>query len=160
MPPVYDEIKFFYEILMRFSDHPDNRGELNYALLRTKTVTTKDGVQIAIQDNEPEQLALVEGDDGQKLDVVLDKANMTTIVANQTLNAALKTAKENAVGLNTLLDQANGHVSSLQAEVERLNGLIASSPVKALETEVAMLRARLAELQPVEIPVVENDKSE
>jgi hypothetical protein len=129
--PVYDEETFFYEVLLRFSDQKPHRGELSGALLRTLTVTTKDGLPFATQENPPQQLAIVEGEDGQKLSDVLGEVNANTIIQNQTLSTALAAEQGKTESLTTDLSEAeatidnlNSDLTAANAEIERLKALI------------------------------------
>jgi len=142
--PVYEEVTFFYEVLMRFSDQPGNLGKLSGALLRTLTITTKDGVRIGTQENPPQQLALVEGEDGQQLGEVLGQANAQTIIDNQILaaeNQRLLANIDELLATNQTLDadltRTESELTTAQAEIQRLTALVnQQSALTAPEQEV------------------------
>jgi hypothetical protein len=131
MPPVFEQVTFFYEVLLRFGDQKANRGQLTGAHLQTLTQTLMDGNVIATSDNGPKQLALLDGESGQKLSDVLGEINAQTIIRNQTLVATLIAEQGRTSELTGDLSQAQAKVQELDsqiaaanAEISRLNALI------------------------------------
>jgi hypothetical protein len=134
MPPVFEQVTFFYEVLLRFGDQKANRGHLTGAHLQTLTQTLMDGNVIATSDNGPKQLALVDGESGQKLSDVLGEVNANTIIQNQTLSAALAAEQGKTESMTTDLSEAEAAIDSLNveltaanAEIERLKALISNT---------------------------------
>lgn len=87
--PVYKEETFNYEILLRFGDTGQKKGQLTGASRTTITQTTRDGMPILTVINTPEQLALIAGEEGELLSKVLGDVNSATIVLNSQLQASL-----------------------------------------------------------------------
>jgi len=138
MPPVFEQVTFFYEILLRFGDQSTNRGQLIGAHLQTLTQTLMDGKIIATNDNGPQQLALVSDESGQKLSDILGEVNANTIVENQVLGAANQSLSDQITltinanqQLGTELDQVREQLTNAQAEVKRLNDLLNQSAAVA-----------------------------
>lgn len=138
MPPVFEQVTFFYEVLLRFSDQKATRGQLTGAHLQTLTQTLMDGNVIATTDNGPKQLALLDGESGQKLSDVLGVVSAQTVIQNQTLSAALAAEQGKTTSLAKELTEAKGQADALAAnlaasnsEIARLMALIPSSPLAA-----------------------------
>jgi len=102
--PAYSEETFFYEVLMRFGEVAPKKGKLIGASLTQITQLLKDGVVLNTTLNPPEQLALVDGESGQKLSDVLGEVNAATIIENQVLTANLVAAQAEIDRLNELLN--------------------------------------------------------
>ncbi len=117
MPPVFEQVTFFYEVLLRFGDQKANRGQLTGAHLQTLTQTLMDGNVIATTDNGPKQLALLDGESGQKLSDVLGQVNAQTLIQNQTLTADLSAERARSEAI------AKQYQDAL-AEIERLKDLL------------------------------------
>jgi hypothetical protein len=126
--PVYNEDTFNYEILLRFGDTGQKKGQLIGASRTTITQTTKDGVPIATNINAPEQLALIAGEEGELLSTVLGEVNATTIVMNGQLQASL--AELNAIAAQQLdrlvqaqveLKATNDELSVAQKAIDELS---------------------------------------
>jgi chromosome segregation ATPase len=129
--PVYNEETFFYEVLLRFGETDPNKGKLTGASLTQITQLTKDGAVLNSTINPPEQLALVDGENGQKLSDVLGEVNANTIVQNQTLSTALAAEQGKTESLTTNLSEAeatidnlNAELTAANAEIERLKALM------------------------------------
>jgi hypothetical protein len=136
MPPVFEQVTFFYEVLMRFGDQVNNRGHLTGAHLQTLTQTLMDGNVIATQANSPQQLALLDSESGQQLSDVLGDVNAVTIITNQALtaeNQALSAHVDALVGenhdLGSELDQSREQLATAQAEIQRLTELLGAAKV-------------------------------
>lgn len=114
MPPVFEQVTFFYEILLRFGDQKSNRGQLTGAHFQTLTQTLMDGNVIATADNGPKQLALLDGESGQKLSDVLGLANAQTIIQNQTLATDLVAERAKAEALARQLQEAVAEIARLE----------------------------------------------
>ncbi|MGA3683491.1 hypothetical protein [Pseudomonas graminis] len=136
MPPVFEQVTFFYEVLLRFGDQPGNRGMLTGAHLQKLTQAILDGKVIATTDNGPKPLALLDNEDGEKLADVLGEVNTQTLMQNQLLTAALAVEKGRADELTGELSQAQMQIQSVsaeltvaKAEVVRLTALVPTSPL-------------------------------
>jgi uncharacterized small protein (DUF1192 family) len=136
MPPVFEQVTFFYEVLLRFGDQKANRGQLTGAHLQTLTQTLMDGNVIATSDNGPKQLALLDGESGQKLSDVLGGVNAQTIIRNQTLVAALVAEQGRTSELTGDLNQAQAKVQELDSQITAANAEI--SRLKALIPNAAL----------------------
>lgn len=123
--PVYNEDTFNYEILLRFGDTGQKKGQLTGASRTTITQTTKDGVPIATNINAPEQLALIAGEEGELLSTVLGEVNAETIVLNGQLQASL--ADLNVIAAQQLeqLTQVRGELSAKEADLATAQQTIA-----------------------------------
>lgn len=131
--PVYEESTFPYEILFRFGDTAPFKGQLVGASRTTITQTTKDGVEVATKVNAPEQLALLEGEDGELLSQVIGEVNAQTVVQNQLIQAALRGEQTHSAELDTQLTAAQVSLSETaskladaQKEIERLTDALSS----------------------------------
>lgn len=138
MPPVFEQVTFFYEILLRFGDQPGNRGLLTGAHLQKLTQAILDGKVIATTDNGPKPLALLDNEDGEKLADVLGEVNTQTLMQNQLLIAALAVEKGRTDELTGGLSQAQMQLQSVsaelaaaKAEILRLKALIPTAPLAA-----------------------------
>jgi len=124
--PVYKEDTFNYEILLRFGDTGQKKGQLSGASRTTITQTTKDGVPIATNINAPEQLALIAGEEGELLYKVLGEVNAATIIENQTLAAALAEARQQSADTH---EAATAQIADLTARLEQALADLASAPI-------------------------------
>lgn len=122
--PVYSEETFFYEVLLRFGETDPNKGKLTGASLTQITQLTRDGSVLNSTINLPEQLALVDGENGQKLSDVLGEVNANTIIENQSLSNALVSEQASTA---TLTEQ----LTAAQAEIERLTEELADQQLSA-----------------------------
>jgi hypothetical protein len=136
MPPVFEQVTFFYEVLLRFGDQKANRGQLTGAHLQTLTQTLMDGNVIATSDNGPKQLALLDGESGQKLSDVLGEVNAQTIIRNQTLVAALIAEQGRTSELTSDLSQAQAKAQELDSQITAANAEI--SRLKALIPDISL----------------------
>ena len=124
--PIYEELTFPYEILLRFGNTETNRGKLTGGQLQKITQIYKDGQKFGPEvPGVPEQLALVAGEDGELLSGVLGEVNAATIVLNGQLQASL--ADLNAIAAQQLeqLTQVRGELSAVQADLATAQQTIA-----------------------------------
>jgi len=115
--PVYEELTFPYEILLRFGDTDPYKGQLRGAHRQTITQTTKNGVIIATNINPPEQLALVASDEGEMLSGVLGEVNAATIVLNGQLQNSLAEVNTIAADLLNQLIAAKAQIEDLKSKL-------------------------------------------
>lgn len=122
--PVYEEVTFPYEILLRFGDTGLNKGVLTGASRTTITQTTKNGVPIATNINDPEQLALIAGEEGELLSKVLGGVNAENIVLIVQLQTSL--AEVNAIVAKQLdqLTQVSGELETTNNQLDNALKLI------------------------------------
>lgn len=99
--PTFTEETTPYEVLLRF-----NEGKLSGAHYQTITHVKRDGLIISSQSDALQQLALVEGEEGQKLSEVLGEITAATIIENQTLTEDLTAAISKIDELTAQLEQA------------------------------------------------------
>lgn len=135
--PIYEELTFPYEILLRFGNTETNRGKLTGGQLQKITQIYKDGQKFGPEvPGVPEQLALVAGEDGELLSGVLGEVNAATIVLNGQLQASL--ADLNAIAAQQLeqLTQVRGELSAVQADLATAQQTIAD-----LQAQLAQGRA-------------------
>lgn len=123
--PIYEEVTFNYEILLRFGDSGETQGKLTGAHLVTITRTTKDGVPIATVIDPPQQLALLEGEAGLMLHDVLGKVSTSTIIENQILRESIESRDQTISELILKLNHAVNNETRLDQQVERLTAIIA-----------------------------------
>lgn len=138
MPPVFEQVTSFYELLLRFGDQADNRGKLTGAHLQTITQSILDGKVIATTDNGPKQLSLIEGEDGDKLFDILGKVNTETLVRNEELSEALIDLKNKGQELANELAQSldrekflTEQLSAAQVEVQRLQYIVSAAQARS-----------------------------
>ena len=138
MPPVFEQVTFFYEVLLRFGDQPGNRGLLTGAHLQKLTQAILDGKVIATTDNGPKPLALLDNEDGEQLADVLGEVNTQTLMQNQLLTAALAVEKGRSDELTSELSQSqmqsqsvSAELAAAKAEIVRLTALIPTAPLAA-----------------------------
>jgi hypothetical protein len=136
--PVYNEETFFYEVLLRFGETDPSKGKLTGASLTQITQLTKDGAVLNSTINPPEQLALVDGENGQKLSDILGEVNANTIIENQNLSNALAAEQASTA---TLTEQ----LAASQEEIQRLTDLIAADAATA-EAQSATHQAEIERL--------------
>lgn len=129
--PVYSEETFFYEVLLRFGEVSPNKGKLVGASLTQLTQILKDGVLLNTTINPPQQLALVEGEDGQQLSEVLGLVNSQTIIDNQVLatenqrlSARVDDLQATSQTLDAELTQTESELAAAQAEIQRLTAMV------------------------------------
>lgn len=110
--PVYEELTFPYEILLRFGNTETNRGKLTGGQLQKITQIYKDGQKFGPEvPGVPEQLALVSDEDGELLSAVLGEINAATIVLNGQLQVSL-------TEVNTIAAQQLGQLTQLRGELD------------------------------------------
>lgn len=144
--PVYSEETFDYEILLRFGDTGQKKGQLTGASRTTITQTTKDGVPIATNINAPEQLALIAGEEGELLSTVLGEVNAETIVLNGQLQASLADLNTIAAQHLEQLTQVRGELSSKEAELATAQQTIA-------DLQAQLAQGRTTEEAQIEVAV-------
>jgi hypothetical protein len=145
--PVYNEKTFFYELLLRGSEIAPNEGALIGGYVRTITHTTKDGVLFGTPTlNDPEQLALFEGEAGQKLGDLLGQLNAATIIDNQNLADALADEQLKTSGLSAALLAEQSKATDLQGAVVSLNESLAEAQAEIQRlTELASESSMMVE---------------
>jgi len=124
--PVYEELTFPYEILLRFGNTEENRGKLTGGQLQKITQIYKDGQKFGPEvPGAPQQLALIAGEEGELLSTVLGEVNAETIVLNGKLQASL--ADLNAIAAQQLeqLTQVRGELSAKDADLATAQQTIA-----------------------------------
>lgn len=133
MPPVFEQVTSFYEVLLRFGDQPENRGQLTGAHLQKLTQTLMDGKVIATADDGAKPLALLDSEDGEKLADVLGVVNTQTLMQNQLLTSALTAERANSAELTNNLTGSQARERALatqleaaQVEIARLQELVAA----------------------------------
>lgn len=129
--PIYNEDTFNYEILLRFGDTGSNKGQLTGASRSTITQTTKDGVPIATNINAPEQLALIAGEEGEMLSVVLGEVNSATIVLNGQLQNSLAESHTIAAEQLEQLKQLRTELDTAQQTIVELKLNQANAPINS-----------------------------
>ena len=98
--PTFTEETTPYEVLLRFSE-----GQLSGAHYQTITQVKRDGLIISSQIDAPQKLALVEGEEGQKLNEVLGDITAATIIDNRLLAEELSAANSRIYELTDLLEK-------------------------------------------------------
>lgn len=142
--PIYEELTFPYEILLRFGNTETNRGKLTGGQLQKITQIYKDGQKFGPEvPGVPEQLALVAGEDGELLSGVLGEVNAATIVLNGQLQASL-------ADLNAIAAQQLEQLTQLRGELSTAQGDLATA-----QQTIADLQAQLAQGRATEEAVVE-----
>jgi hypothetical protein len=137
--PIYEELTFPYEILLRFGNTETNRGKLTGGQLQKITQIYKDGQKFGPEvPGVPEQLALVSGEDGELLSVVLGEVSAATIVLNGQLQASL-------TELNAIAAQQLEHLAQVRGELDAARGDMSTA-----QQTIADLQAQLAKGRAVE----------
>jgi hypothetical protein len=129
--PVYEELTFPYEILLRFGNTEESRGRLTGGQIQKITQIYKDGQKFGPEvPGVPQQLALVSGEDGELLSAVLGEVNAETIVLNGQLQASL--AELNSIAAQQLeqLTQVRSELSAVQADLATAQQTIADLQVQ------------------------------
>lgn len=137
--PTFTEETTPYEVLLRF-----NEGQLSGAHYQTITQVKRDGLSISSQIDTPQQLALIEGEEGQMLGEVLGEITAAAIIDNQVLTAAMDAKSQE-------LESASAHNSELTVQLEQVSGALtaANSKVDELTALLEQVQAALAASQEV-----------
>jgi hypothetical protein len=147
--PVYEELTFPYEILLRFGNTETNRGKLTGGQLQKITQIYKDGQKFGPEvPGVPEQLALVAGEEGELLSVVLGDVNAATIVLNGQLQASL-------ADLNTIAAQQLEQLTQVRGELSTAQGDLATAQQTIADLQAQLAQGRTVEEMPAGV-VAEN----